>query len=87
MFFSLNVSNATQAGPYNANKNNNLTDINDCLSSPCVYGSCTDNANSYTCTCAGGYTGTDCETGIPYIHVDIFNYKLQTKLVLLHINA
>ena len=47
-----------------------FTDINECGSSPCVYGTCTDNVNSYTCTCDDGYTGTNCETGMS--HIDHF---------------
>ena len=38
------------------------TEINECGSSPCVYGTCTDNVNSYSCTCDDGYTGINCET-------------------------
>ena len=38
-------------------------DINDCSPNPCVNGgNCTDGVASYTCSCANGYTGTDCET-------------------------
>ena len=39
-------------------------DIDDCASSPCQNGgSCTDQVNSYTCNCADGYDGTNCERG------------------------
>ena len=36
--------------------------INECESNPCQNGGvCTDNVNGYTCSCADGYNGTDCE--------------------------
>ena len=39
-------------------------DIDECESSPCQNGgACEDGINSYTCSCAPGYTGNDCETG------------------------
>ena len=50
-----------------------LTEINECLSSPCMNdATCTDNVNSYTCTCADGYTGTNCETGMSNIHRSVY---------------
>ncbi|RDD41199.1 Deleted in malignant brain tumors 1 protein [Trichoplax sp. H2] len=33
-------------------------------SSPCLYGSCVVNGNSYTCTCYPGFTGINCNTRI-----------------------
>ena len=39
-----------------------VLDVNDCMSNPCENGgSCTDGVNEYNCSCASGYTGTDCE--------------------------
>jgi len=29
----------------------------ECASSPCVHGDCTDGVNSYSCKCSDGYTG------------------------------
>ena len=50
-----------------------LTDINECLSSPCVNdATCTDNINSYTCICADGYTGTYCESGMLNLHISVY---------------
>ena len=39
-------------------------DTNECGSGPCAHGTCTDNVNTYICTCHDGYTGTNCETGM-----------------------
>ena len=42
---------------------NCFVDIDDCQPNPCANGgSCTDGVNSYTCTCAEGYTGPNCNT-------------------------
>ena len=41
----------------------NIVDIDDCLPSPCVHGTCKDHPNSYTCTCSHGYSGADCDIG------------------------
>ena len=42
----------------------NISDINDCAGNPCENGgSCTDGVNSYSCDCALGFTGDNCETG------------------------
>ena len=38
-------------------------DINDCQSNPCIHGTCVDQLKKYICTCDGGYTGRNCETG------------------------
>lgn len=40
-----------------------LTDVDDCRSSPCIHGSCTNNINGYNCTCAPGNTGSSCDIG------------------------
>ena len=40
-----------------------LVDIDECESFPCQNdGFCSDEINFYTCTCAPGYTGFDCES-------------------------
>ena len=38
-----------------------IADINECDSNPCSNGgTCRDGVSSYTCECAGDYTGTSC---------------------------
>ncbi|XP_019639755.1 PREDICTED: fibropellin-1-like [Branchiostoma belcheri] len=39
-------------------------DIDDCASSPCVHGTCTDGVASYTCSCENGWTGNNCDQDI-----------------------
>ena len=39
-----------------------MTDIDECASSPCQNGgTCSDGVNKYTCTCADGFNGDNCE--------------------------
>ncbi|KAI8514268.1 hypothetical protein Bbelb_085920 [Branchiostoma belcheri] len=35
--------------------------IDDCLSSPCAHGTCTDGVASYTCSCEKGWGGNNCD--------------------------
>ncbi|XP_038073015.1 uncharacterized protein LOC119741336 [Patiria miniata] len=46
-----------------------VKDTNDCNPNPCVNGVCEDGINAYTCICAAGYAGKDCEIKIG--HEDI----------------
>ena len=40
------------------------TDIDECASHPCKNkGICTDQVNGFNCSCAPGFSGTQCETG------------------------
>ena len=42
----------------------NFPDIDDCANHTCGNGgSCVDGVNSFSCSCAAGYTGNHCETG------------------------
>lgn len=40
------------------------TDVDECLSSPCHYGTCKDGLASFTCMCRAGFTGRLCEINI-----------------------
>ncbi|KAH3831295.1 hypothetical protein DPMN_104558 [Dreissena polymorpha] len=41
-----------------------LTDIDECATNPCKNGAtCINGQNKYTCTCAGGWQGTNCDQG------------------------
>lgn len=40
-----------------------LIGINECASSPCVYGKCIDLHTTYMCKCNQGFTGVNCEVG------------------------
>lgn len=39
------------------------TDIDECESSPCFRGNCTDQVNGYICECTPGYSGHRCDAG------------------------
>ena len=42
-----------------------LEEVNDCSSNPCKNnGTCTDLVKRYNCSCAPGFTGPHCETGL-----------------------
>ena len=47
--------------------------INNCESQPCLNGgSCVNGVNVYTCNCAPGYTGYNCQTRSKSINWPIF---------------
>ena len=52
--------------PYMAYLKTNIyaADIDDCAVTPCQNeGTCEDEGNDFSCTCAAGYTGKDCSFG------------------------
>ena len=50
-------------------KSSFLSDINECVSSPCANGaSCLDLVNMFSCSCVAGYTGVVCQTSEDGIH-------------------
>lgn len=41
-----------------------LLDVDECQSSPCIHGNCSDLINEYRCQCLPGYDGLQCQIGI-----------------------
>ena len=65
-----------------------ITDIDECLASPCKNGAqCTNTDGSYTCTCASGWQGQNCDIGIcscsNYLCVECFTFSTLFLSVLL----
>ena len=56
-----------------------MTDIDECQSSPCFHGNCSDAVNYYTCYCFAGYTGTNCNIGMVYVYSDWYYYISHSK--------
>lgn len=42
-----------------------FADVDECASNPCLNGgTCSNRVNGFTCECAGGFVGDNCEAGI-----------------------
>ena len=58
-----------------------FSDIDECSSNPCQnLGTCNGGVNMYTCTCAAGYTGDNCETGERNTNATVFRWLFQAVL-------
>ena len=61
-----------------------ISDIDECASNPCQNGGqCIDGINGYTCFCAAGFTGVNCETSKSQFSVIVY-YLLYLKLVIMN---
>jgi len=60
-----------------------LADINECLSTPCVHGTCINEPNSWSCNCEDGYTGQSCETG----QLQLSHFYFRWRYFLRHQNS
>ncbi len=38
-----------------------FSDGDECLSTPCLHGTCVDEVNEYRCECVNGYDGLQCD--------------------------
>lgn len=50
--------------------------MDDCVSSPCVNGNCTDLKKDYNCTCFAGYSSKNCDIGMKGSEQIYFVYVL-----------
>uniref|UniRef100_K1Q6I2 Neurogenic locus Notch protein n=1 Tax=Magallana gigas TaxID=29159 RepID=K1Q6I2_MAGGI len=42
----------------------NVNDVDECQSSPCIHGNCSDLVNEYSCQCFPGYEGLQCQKDV-----------------------
>lgn len=55
------------------------TDVDECESSPCVQGNCTDQVDGYVCGCFPGYRGPNCDTGKKKNPVNPFHEQINCQ--------
>ncbi|KAM4631317.1 fibulin-7 [Polymixia lowei] len=56
-------------------------DINECASSPCLNGgTCVDEVNQFSCSCARGWSGATCQSPLPTFFVTMTNTSAATTL-------
>ena len=50
-------------------------DVNECLNTPCANaGTCENSIGSYSCSCTGGWEGSNCQTGkIQFLNTCVSN--------------
>lgn len=46
------------------NLSGQFSDIDECVSSPCIHGTCQDAINNFTCICDMGYTDILCDRSL-----------------------
>ena len=63
-----------------------VVDYDECSSHPCQNGgTCsTPDFNMFSCQCAPGYTGTNCETGMFETPKNVGNYSTQRKHMIFY---
>jgi EGF-like domain len=55
-------------------------DIDECISAPCQNGgTCHDGVDFYSCSCAAGYSGVNCQTSEEQL-AQILSFKLSLKM-------
>ena len=60
-----------------------VVDIDECASSPCLHNAeCLNKTSAYECKCVSGYTGINCETGMPS-SINHFTFQFRDAVVAL----
>lgn len=57
----------------------NILDMNECISNPCLNAAtCNDLVNGYSCSCATGWTGITCDSGIYILLLRSYSPSIKT---------